>query len=219
MTNAQEIIDRALFPMRDTGATAYFDPDELLGFVNDAQADLSARERLFRSYATVTVQSDAEGAYFELPPQAIAPRWIKDPHGIEVGQLDESTFNEYKNVIPEDAETYIATYYSDRAFLWPMPVTGTQFSFGFYAVPAKLADPADDISLHQIWEAKLVRFVRAECYLRLGDVQQAAIDKQEYEKGLRPASAAVDRAVPGKINLAFEPGPFDLDLDSTIRGR
>lgn len=219
MTNAQEIIDRALFPMRDTGATAYFDPAELLGFVNDAQADIAARERQFRSFATVVVAVDAEGAYFELPPSCIAPRWIRDTHGVEVGQLDESTFNEYKFVIPEDSETYIATYYGNRCFLWPMPETGTTFSFGFYSVPAKLVDPGEDISLHQIWEAKLIRYVRSECYLRLGDIQNAGVDKAEYEKGLRPASASVDRAVPGKINLAFEPGPFDLPDDSTIRGR
>lgn len=214
MTTAAQLITRVLHPLRDANQEMFTDA-MLIDYMNQAIVDLCARERLIREVSSATTASGT----LALPEELLATRWVRDPNGVEVGWMDESTFFDYVANFPDwDSEHPIATIYDNAVQLWPTPPNGETWTIGFYALPATLTADTDTFPLRRLWEEKVVRYIRSECWYALGDVPMADRERQFYEEGLRPAEAITDHQVPGKVNLSREPNVFDVHPESIHMG-
>ena len=201
--------------MRD-GSQDYFVDGELIEYVNDAVADLVARERLVREVASVVVA----GGVLPLPTDLLQVRWVSNPSGTEVAWMDESTFFAYKSDAPDwDEEIPLATVYDDTVWIHPAPADGESWAMGYYQTPAAISVDSEDFPLRRVHEARVVHYVRGQCYYRLGEMELGDREIQQYEAGLRPAQAVTDHQVPGRVSLAREANAFDADPESIHRGR
>lgn len=214
MTTAAEIISRVLNPLRDAGQE-FFPDAELIEYMNQAVVDLSARQRLFRSSAALVVAS----GHIDMTSDMLQIRWAKDEDGIEVSWMDESTFFEYQANFPDwDSAQPLATVYSDAIWIHPTPADGDTFTVGYYGLPAVLTSDASTFPLRRIWEERVVRYIRSECWYKLGEPGMADRERSFYEEGLRPSEAITDHQVPGRMNFAREPNVFDAHPESIHQG-
>ena len=132
MTTVQNIIDRALRPMRDSNQE-YFVDAELIEYINEALEDLCAKERILSEEGNLTVSSGS-GA---LPANLLQVRWLKNPDGTEAIWLDPSTFNEYQLYSENwSSEDPLATVYDDTVKVWP--VNDGTWQLGYYTLPAAM---------------------------------------------------------------------------------
>lgn len=214
MTTAAEIITRVLNPLRDAAQDFFPDP-ELIEYMNQAVVDLSARQRLFRDAADLTVTS----GHIDMTSDMLQIRWAKDDEGIEVSWMDESTFFEYELNFPDwDSAQPLATVFSDAIWIHPAPADGTVYTVGYYGLPAVLTADTDTFPLRRIWEEKVVRYIRSECWYKLGEPGMGDRERQFYEEGLRPSEAITDHQVPGRMNFAREPNVWDSHPESIHQG-
>ena len=214
MTTINEILTSARLPMRDA-AEEFFADAELIDYVNAAIAELASRERLVRESTAVV----AAGGGLPIPADFLSVRWVKNPNGEEVAWLDESTFFDYQALNPDwPDDAPLAAIYDDTIWIHPAPANGESWNVGNLAVPAKVTAVGDTFPLRRIWEAKVVAYVQAQMYPRLGEYEMARNREDFFYAGLRPASAVTDHQVPGRINLAREPGIFDTDPEAIHKG-
>ena len=215
MTTANEILTRARYPMRDA-SEVYWPDTELLDYLNAAIADLCSRERLVREQTDGTTASDGT---IDIPANFLSVRWVKNPNGIEVAWMDESTFFDYVSTYPSWPSTSpIATIFDDKVWLHPNPGAGQTWKMGNLQVPTLLTATNDTFPLRRIWEAKCIAWLQAEMYAKDGEFEMSRRKYAQYEAGLRPAQAVTDHQVPGRVNIAIEPNVFDTDPDSIHRG-
>lgn len=214
MTTVDEIVQRVLNPLRDS-TQEFFGEPEMIDYMNQAVTDLCTRQRLFRSQTTLTTGS----SHLDMADDMLQVRWVKNPDGIEVGWLDESTFFDYQITFPDwDPTTPLATIYDDAIWLHPTVADGESWVVGYYGLPAVLTAGSDTFPLRRQWEEKAVRYIRSECWYKLGEPQMARDERALYEEGLRPSEAMTDRQVPGKLNFSREPNVFDTDPESIHLG-
>jgi len=214
MTTVAEIITRVLYPMRDA-AQDFFEDPELISYIVEGLDDLCLRERIIREQTTIV----ASGGQLALTATMVQARWAKNPDGVEVAWMDESTFFDYQLTYPDwGAEAPLATVYDEKIYIHPAPADGETWTVGYFGIPTAITANSDAFPLQRQWEKKIVRYVRAECYYRLGEVGLGDREMARYEEGLRPADAITDRQVPGKLNFAVEPNAFDADIESIHRG-
>lgn len=214
MTTVGAILTRARHPMRDA-AEAFFTDAELIDYLNDAIADIAARERTTREETTVAVASGV----LPIPADFLTVRWAIDPDGVDVAWLDESTFFSYVNTYPDWPSTSpLATIYEDAIHLHPTPANGVNYSVGSLSIPPLVDDVGDTFPLRRIWEGKCVAWLQSEMYSRDGELELSRRKHEQYEAGLRPAQAPTDHQVPGRVALAREPNAFDADPDSIHQG-
>lgn len=215
MTTAQQLIDRALRTMRDTAQEMFPDP-KLIEYINDSITDLCTREPTVREVANVVVATGT----LAIPTDVIRIRWVRNPDGVEVAWLDESTFQEYVLGVPDwPSDAPLATAYDEKVFIHPTPDNGTTWTIGYFGIPAVLTADSDTYPLRRVWEPKTVHYLRAQMYYEIAEDELADREMAAYQMGLRPAQAIMDHLVPGRINLAREPNAFDADPESTHRGR
>lgn len=211
---ADNLITRILYPLRDAAQDMFVDA-ELLDYMNAAIVDLCARERLFRDVATIPTS----GGALAMTDDMLQIRWARTPDGVEVGWLDESTFFEYQITYPDwDSDTPLATVYSDAIWLHPAPDDAESWTVGYYGVPDKMSTTTDVFPLRVLYEEKVVRWARAQCWYRIGEMALADRDMAFYEEGMRPSEAGTDRQVPGRLNFAREPNVFDAEPTSIHQG-
>jgi hypothetical protein len=214
MTLISAIITRALAPMRDPDQD-YFADSELIAYINECLIDLCIRERLIREQIAVVASSAA----LPLNADMVQIRWAKSPDAESVKWMDESTFFDYQLTYPSwDLRNPLGTIYDQKIYLHPAPADGDSWTVGYHGIPAEIAADTDTFPLVRQWEEKVVRWVRAECYYRLGEIGLGDRERARYEHGLRPAQATTDRQVPGSLNFALEPNAFDADPDSIHQG-
>lgn len=214
MTTAAELITRILYPLRDV-AQEFFSDAELIDYMNQAVADLSARQRLLRSTSTIATAS----GHLDMTADMLQVRWVRDPDGVEVGWLDESTFFEYQLIFPDwDSAQPLATIYDDAIYLHPYPVDGENWTVGYYGLPDEMTSDADTFPLRRIWEERVVRYCRSECWYKLGEPNMGDRERSYYEEGLRPSEAITDHQVPGRMSFAREPNSFDSHSESIHQG-
>lgn len=214
MTTVAQIITRVLHPLRDA-AQEFFPDSEMIDYINQSVADLSARQRLLRSVADLTVTS----GNVDMTSDMLQVRWAKDVDGIEVAWLDESTFFEYQVTYPDwDSAQPLATIYADAIWIHPTPADGDTFTVGYYGLPAVLTTDTNTFPLRRIWEEKVVRYVRSECWYKLGEPMMGDRERSFYEEGLRPSEAITDHQVPGRMSFSREPNVFDSHSESIHQG-
>ena len=217
MTTAQDLIDRTMYPMRDPSGILLTD-DELIAYLNDAQNDLAARQRILLKTDDLT----STGGAIAFGADLLSLRWVKDEDGNEVEWTNATQFFEEVRADAQsgsDTENdKIGAVYNDTIYLQPAPADGTSFEVGYIAAPVQIDDPADTFGLPIIWEKKVVAYMRAQAYRRLGELALSDREMADYEQGLRPSEAAADRTIPGKIEMTQALGPFDLDPDAIHRG-
>jgi hypothetical protein len=212
MTTGAQLIARILRPMRDA-AQDFFPDQELLDYINEAADDLALREQLIREQTTLV----ASGGVLDYTgsPEIAQIRWVKNPNGLEVAFMDESTFFEYQQVGGTDL---VGTTYDQKIHIDPAPTDGESWTVGYYGLPTPLATDAGTFGLSRQWETKVVAYGKAECYKRLGEIALAAAEEAKYDAGLRPAAFLTDRNTPGRVNFAREANVFDVDVDSIHLG-
>ncbi len=206
--------------MRDS-SEEYWPDAELIDYLNEAVVDICARERVIREETTVavTVAAGGVGAHLPIPANFLQVRWAKNPDGVEVAWLDESTFFDYKSTNPDwPTSSPLATIYDDKVFLHPQPATAENWSVGNLQIPTLLTLTTDTFPLRRIWEGKCVQYLQCEMYAKDGEFELSRRKHVQYEAGMRPASAVTDHQVPGRVNIALEPNVFDVDPDSIHRG-
>lgn len=214
MTTVNQILTRARHPMRDSSEEFYTDA-ELIDYLNDAIADIAARERVVREETSVNSTS----GFLAIPADFLSVRWVKDPDGKEVAWLDESTFFSYRDTYPDwPSSDPLATIFDDKIHLHPAPADGVAYAVGNLAIPALVDDTGDTFPLRRIWEGKCVAYLQSEMYARDGEMELSRRKHEMYEAGLRPAQAPTDHQVPGRVALAREPNAFDADPDSIHQG-
>lgn len=214
MTTGSDLETRALVPMRDT-AREYFPSAELLAYMNEAIEDLCARERLVRAEENVIVAAGV----LPLPADLLQTRWLTSPTGDETAWMDETTFHSYVDTDPNrPATSPIASIWEDNIHVHPTPTNGETWVLGYYGLPAVMAAMGSTFPLRRIWERKVVAFMQYRMYGRLDEPQLSADAHAVYLEGLRPAQAITDHQVPGRVNLAREPGIFDTDPQAIHRG-
>lgn len=214
MATLAQLITRVLAPLRDADQNLFGDA-ELISYFNEVVVDLCSREKLIREIATVT----ASGGTLAVPSASLQIRWVKNPDGAEVAWMDESTFFSYQAHYPEwNEDQPLATIYDQKIYLHPAAANGTDWEVGFYGIPEELDADSDTFPLPRIWEERAIRYVRAECFYKLGDTALGDRDMAQYESGLRPSAGFSDAQVPGKLNFAREPNVFDRDPDSIHLG-
>lgn len=213
MTTVNEILTRARHPMRDA-SEEFYTHAELIDYLNDAIADLAARERLVREETTVAETT----GFLAIPASFLQVRWVKDPDGVEVAWLDESTFFSYQDTYPDWPESSpLATIYDDKVWLHPAQ-TGENYAVGNLQIPALLTAVGDTFPLRRIWESKCIAYLQSEMYARDGELELSRRKHEQYEAGLRSAQAPTDHQVPGRVAIAREPNAFDADPDSIHQG-
>lgn len=211
MTTVQNIIDRALRPMRDT-AQEFFVDAELIEYVNEAMEDLSAKERILSEEANLSITAGTAS----LPADLLQIRWLKNPDGIEATWLDPSTFNEYELAgVDWSPDEPLVTVYDNAVKVWPLS-TAT-WKLGYWSLPTAMTADSDTIPLPRVWDRKIVRYVRAQCYYRLGEEDLGNIEMGQYAEGLR-SSDSRDRTIGGAVALAVSGNAFDMDPESIHRG-
>lgn len=216
MTTAFDIIERALYPMRDTSQVLFVD-GELLTYMNDAMNDLCARERILLKTADLTTT----GGALSFGADLIALRWVKDEDGNEIEWSNPTQFFEEvrADALSGDGDDdAIGAVYNQKVYLHPAPVDGTTFEVGYIATATQLTTNGDTFPLPLMWEKKVGHYVRAQAYRRLGEIALSDREMADYEAGLRPSSSSADRTTPGRIDMAQALGPFDLDPDAIHRG-
>lgn len=212
MTTAQQIIDRALRPMRDS-AQEYFPDAELIEYINEGIEELCTKLRLLSNEANLTVTNGVAN----LPADLLQARWLKNPDGLEAAWLDPSTFNDYKENAPYwSADSPLAAIWDEQVRVWP--VNDGTWQFGYWQLPALLTADTDIFPLARQWERRIVRYVRGQCYYRLGEIDLADREIAVYASGLRPNADTADRNQPGTVTLAMQGNVFDNDPDATHRG-
>jgi len=212
MTTVDELEVRILHPLRDS-TQEFFGEPELLDYINNAIVDLSARQRLFRNTATINTLDSS----IAMTPDMLQVRWARDAGGVEVAWLDESTFFEYQNRVPAPSQ-FLATIYGNKIWIHPAVADGEAWTVGYYAIPPALTAGTDDFPLRRLWEEKVVRYCRSECWYKLGETQMGDRERQFYEEGLRPSEAITDHEVPGQLNFARSPNVFDNGRDAIHLG-
>jgi hypothetical protein len=211
MTTVQNIIDRALRPMRD-GSQEYFVDAELIEYINEAMEDLCSKERILSDEGNLSVSAGSAA----LPAAVLQVRWLRNPDGEEATWLDPSTFNEYQlSETAWDEDEPLATIYDDTVKVWPA-TTGT-WKLGYWSLPTQMTVDSDTIPLPRIWERRIVRYTRAHCYYRLGEIDLGDREMQQYAEGLR-SSDTNDRTIGGSVSLAVSGNVFDLDPETIHRG-
>lgn len=214
MTTVAEIITRVLNPLRDQAQDFFPDP-ELIEYMNQAIVDLAARQRLLRSAADIAVTS----GHIDMTADMLQVRWARDPDGMEASWLDESTFFEYQLAYPDwDSAQPLATVYDDAIWIHPSPDDGDTWSVGYYGLPTALTSDADTFPLRRIFEERVVRYIRSECWYKLGEVAMGDRERSFYEEGLRPSEAITDHQVPGRMSFTREPNVFDSHPESIHQG-
>jgi hypothetical protein len=214
MTTAGDLIQRILHPLRDL-AQDFFPNPELIDYLNQSVVDLAARQRLLRKAVNITTS----GGTLPMSDDMLQVRWVRDVNGVELGWVDESTFFEYELVFPGGMPGEpLATIYADAIWLQPQPDDGEVWTVGYYGVPDPMTIAEDTYPLRRIWEEKSVRYVRSECWYKLGEPQMGDRERSFYEEGLRPAEAVTDHQVPGRMSFAREPNVFDTHSESIHLG-
>lgn len=219
MTTASDLITRALYPLRDSAQDMFVDA-EFVDYLNEAIVDLSARLRLFHEQdasCTITgsvIPLSAVGAGSDV----LQVRWVTSPDGYQAIPVDPTTFKAYQIEDPTRPETDpLYSIWDDTIYLHPLPVNGEVWGVGYYAIPAALTTGADTFPLARTWEAKVVRYLRAQGYYRLGEVSLGDREMSSYEQGL-PLTPLYDRNAPGSLTLTFEMGAFDIDPGAAHQG-
>jgi hypothetical protein len=69
-----------------------------------------------------------------------------------------------------------------------------------------------------VWDRKIVRYVRAQCYYRLAEEDLGDREMTQYAEGLR-SSDTRDRTIGGAVSLTIGGNVFDADPESTHRGQ
>ncbi|HET9672415.1 MAG TPA: hypothetical protein VFQ40_06155 [Actinomycetota bacterium] len=213
MTTVGQILDRARHPMRDA-SEEFFTDVQLIDALNDAIADLAARERLVREETTIASTT----GFLVIPAEFLGVRWVKDPDGVEGTFMVERVFFDYKARNPDwPAESFLYTIFDDKVHIHPAPADGVNYAVGNLQVPAVVDDVNDLFPLRRIWEIKAVQWLQAEMYARDGEYELSRRKFAQYESGLRPAQAPTDHQV-GPLSIAREPNAFDADPDSIHQG-
>src|SRR5262245_2032640 len=212
MTTVAELETRILSPLRDSTQEFFTEP-EMIEYLNMCAMDLAARQRLLRKFVTVLTTSSS----LPMTSDMLQVRWVKDPNNVEVTWLDESTFFEYQNRVPQPSD-WLATIYNDTIWIHPAVDDGQSWQVGFYAAPELMTQASDTWPLPRLWEEKAVRYCRSECWYKLGEAQMGEHERKCYEEGIRPAEAQTDPQVPGRLNFSREPNVFDNGRDAIHLG-
>jgi hypothetical protein len=212
VTTVQNIIDRAMFPMRDA-AREFITDAELITYVNEAVLDIATRELLIHKETSVAITT---GGILAAPTDLIGWRWIANDVGVEGTWLDWSTWQQYSPVQDADSDFFIVTVYDDKAHVWPVPPNGTAFTVGYFGLPAELTAVGNTIPLSIAWDSKLVFYVRARAYERNGD-PLAASERDRYEDGLKRPGGVTTRNSPGELAFSISQTVFDDDPDARHR--
>lgn len=208
MTTAQQIIDRALRPMRDPDQE-FFLPDEMYEYLNEAQRDVAVRQSLFVTEELVAVNN---GAITSSDPDNVAGwKWVRDSSGHELSWIDPSLFFRYQESDYADDTIPFVTPVEGELRILPVPDNGVQYTLGYVRMPADVDDSADAVEVPPMYHDKLVAYLRAQCYYRLDNETMGDRELTRYNMGLVEPVRAYSVNRPGRPVAAIEMTVFDDD--------
>lgn len=208
MTTIDTLLTRVRRPLRDA-AEEFFTDAEMIEYVNEALVDLAVRQRLLQNEDTLVIASGVA----TVPANVGDTRYLIDPNGELAVNVTEDVFTSYVDAGYNDTTHPIWTIVENQIKVYP--VTDGNWTLGFYALPTEITVVGDTFPYTRKWEQKLVHYVRAECWQRLGELDQHAIERAKYDEGLRRPTYESREHV---VSLAREPNWADMNPRSIHRG-
>lgn len=205
MTEAENIITRALGPMRDQDQQ-FFAPDIMLGFLNEGQNDLAMRELLFIGSANGTITSGvftiADTLYLRL----------RDIPG--VAWIDETVWDQYDQGDYSDTNRPYAKVIGKTVSILPVPADTTVYPYTYYKLPTQLTGSGSELEVDVVHENKLLQFLRYKASEMAGDLQTSQTQLALYETGLHSVDRAFRGPRKGPWTMPRELSRMDTDVDA-----
>jgi len=211
MTTTGQIIERGLRPMRDPDMT-FFDPSELIDWVNEAVNDISIRQQLFTFEGTST-STNGEIDPPASPGEFVQWRYIKDSTGFELAWISEQAFGQMSVDEYADTSSPLCAAYGLKVRILPAPDDGEVYTCGYWGLNAQLADEEDELPTPRTFDDKIVAYVQAQCYAKLDDPDMYERKLAFYNFGLNDPKRSYSPRRPGQVPWGIEPGIFDLDTE------
>jgi hypothetical protein len=199
--------------VKDSGS--FITPDDIIGWVNEAQMDLAARLGLSQEEISSTTPA---GFTIALPPTPSSQDQVVKVTSLRLFPDDDVEFVASENWgawKDEDGTPLhtIGRIYNGVIELYPTPNTGTAYELRYESLPPPLANDDDASTLPHHLHPRLVYYARAMALLKAGEMGAADRFQQMYENGLPAPDLGKAKLQPGPFTMTFEPGPWDLDPD------
>lgn len=205
MTEAGDLIGRALLPLRDQDMN-FFTPDMMMQALNEAQNDLAARELLFIESATGTITSGD----FTITDQ----RYLRLREVEGVVWIDETVWNQYASNDYTDEERPYARVLGKTVSILPVPADTTTYPYTYYRVPAPISTTGAEIEFDFIHETRLINYLRYSACTMGGDPEAAGNYYALYAEGLHSPDRAFRQPRQGPWTMPRSLNRFDADPDA-----
>lgn len=206
--------NRAYDGLRDS-MREFITPEEVTSWLNEAQSDLSQRQKILTKEIEGTVPAGNE---IPLPDDLVEIRSLRFGDADVDWRDDQDWFDAKDALLANPFGGPYGRVFGNNIEVYPLPAQGTAYRLRYVYQPNDLVNDTDQTPLPLELQHRMVYYARSQGFLRLNEVQQAGWWMERYEIGLNPPPLGTNRIHPGPMELTYEPGPFDLDHGAAHRG-
>lgn len=176
-------------------------PEEVLFWLNEAQADIAIRERLLEAEATIL----ASGGALALPAEFVTP---KELWPTLTGEDNLIEFKDDDDFIYVPSDRAYARVFNNTIQLNPQPIDGTSYKLRYVRLPATLLNDASVPEVSLEYQYRMIKYVQAQGLYKEREDSLADRKMAEYEAGLLPRPVGNMQKNYGPLNLSVVGGSF-----------
>lgn len=190
-----QIQDRVYGLSMDSSRT-FILPAEITAWVNEAQTELGARLKLFRSRTTGLFNTTT----LPLPTNLMEIVELRLGTDDDVEFVDTQTFSNNKDSWSLPPNT-LGRVRNNIVELWPEPLLSSPYELQYIRLPVEVVNAADIPEVPTELQTKVIHYAAAYAKLKEGEMGQHDRFMQYFEMGLPPHPLGLWKDRPGPMNL------------------